>query len=105
MKDVLGDVQFMADEYRRLHRLHDDYPVEVFIPDWYAQKLINAYGSLQAAVDTIFRPGAVKLVNEYWDTFHRKVQVNLENRAQLERKRVWFQSDIADLTRIALNAD
>ncbi len=94
----------MADAYRRSNRLHDDYPIEVFLPDWYARKLIDRHGSLQAAADSVFRPGTVKLINDYWQDHHQKAQINLENRAQLERKRTWFVSDIADLTRIALDA-
>lgn len=98
--DVLGDIRLMADEYRRAYRLTDDYPVEVHIPNWYALQLIERHGSLEAAVNTVFRPGAVKLIDAYWHDFHQRVAENVERRlTQFDHPR----SDVDDLTRIALS--
>jgi hypothetical protein len=62
---TLSSIEYMAQQYRESYRLEDTYPVEVYIPNWYAQRLVERHGSLQAAADTAFRPGSVKLVNQY----------------------------------------
>lgn len=100
--DTLSAVQLAAEDYRERSRLlAGDGPVEVFIPNWYARKLINTYGSLEAAVDSVFRPGAVRLVDAYWH------EHSVRTRESVERQLTQFdfpRSDVDDLTRIALGA-
>lgn len=94
---MLSSIAEMARQYRETYRLEDVYPVEVYIPDWYARRLVEWHGSLQAAADSAFRPGSVKLVNQYWHDRH------VEARENVERKLTQPSAcSLDDLTRIAL---
>lgn len=99
--DFLAAIQLQAEAYRSAYRLRDDYPVDVYIPDWYARKLVERHGSLQAAADSIFRPGAIKLVNQYWHDRQVEVRENIERQQQMQPS----VCGINDLTRIAFRAD
>lgn len=58
--DVLKMISMMARDYREAYRIHPDLtPMEVLVPRWYALKLIERHGSLNAASETIFEPGRV----------------------------------------------
>jgi hypothetical protein len=63
---MMSSIAEMARQYRESYRLEDIYPVEVYLPDWYARRLVERHGPLEAAADTAFRPGSVKLVNRTW---------------------------------------
>lgn len=97
---MMSSIAYTAQEYRYRNRLTDDYPVELYVPDWYAQRLVERYGSLRAAADTVFIPGCVTIVNQYWHD--RQVEV----RENVERKLTQLSTcSLDDLTRIALSTD
>lgn len=101
MGDFLSTLQLQAQEYRHRMRLASESPLEVHVPNWKAVELINRYGSLQAAADTIFRPGAVKIIDRYWHDFHERARENIERRlTQFDHPR----SDVNELMRIAFDA-
>lgn len=97
---MMSSIQYMAQEYRYRNRLVDDSPVEVHVPDWYARRLVERYGSLRAAADTVFIPGRVTIVNQYW--FERQVEVKENVERQLTQPSA---CSLDDLTRIALTVD
>lgn len=98
--DVLSALQLIADDYRNRHKIYTEWPVEVLIPNHLARRLIEGYGSLEAAADATFMPGSVRLVDAYWREFSFQV------RESVERHHTQLSSgcDVDDLTRIALGA-
>ena len=63
---MLTALEVQAREYRNRMKLDADAPLEVSVPNWKAVELIKTYGSLQAAADTVFRPGTVCIIDQYW---------------------------------------
>lgn len=96
-------IRYTADEYRRLHRLDYDDPLEVHIPGWYAARLVDRYGSLDAAANEIFNPGSVKIVDDYWGGYAVRAQEDVDERIANTWPK-WRSSDLNDLTRIACAA-
>jgi hypothetical protein len=95
-ESMMSSIAELARQYREAYRLEDPYPVEVYLPDWYAQRLVERHGSLQAAADSVFRPGSVKLINQYW---HDR---QVEARENVERKLTQSSAcSLEDLMRIA----
>lgn len=93
---MMSAIEYMAQEYRYRNRLVDGEPIEVHVPDWYAQRLVERYGSLRTAADTVFIPGRVTIVNQYW---HDR---QVEARENVERKLTQPSAcSLDDLTRIA----
>lgn len=66
LSETLSAMQTMAQEYRQRHRLDAQTPMEAVVPHHVAQEAIRRHGSLQAAADTIFDPGTVKIIDQYW---------------------------------------
>lgn len=99
--DFLSALELQAHDYRYRMRLTSDSPIEVHIPHGYALQLIEQYGSLEAAVNTVFRPGAVKLIDAYWHEHHMRAAESVERKlTQFDHPR----SDVNELTRIAFSA-
>lgn len=101
---MMSSIEYMAQEYRYRNRLVDDSPVEVYVPDWYARRLVERHGSLRAAADYVMErvllPGRIEIVNEHF----RRVQVEVKE--NVERQLTQPSScSLDDLTRIALSVD
>jgi hypothetical protein len=71
--DAISAMQLMAQEYRDRHKF-PDAQLEIAVPNHLARQLIAEYGSLQAAADTIFDPGAVVIVDRFWRDWCYDVQ-------------------------------
>jgi hypothetical protein len=77
---ILSALQIMAVDYRSNMRMHDKTPLLVTVPNWYAQKLIEHHGSLQAAADSIFIPGTVRIIDAYWENWCFEMQERINRR-------------------------
>lgn len=97
MNDLVEAIELRAAEYRERYRLAADENIEIELSPREALRLRAEHGSLRAAADALFDPGAVTLYCQDW----RNTQW-LINRAIDGWPPPWRFVPLGELTRIAL---
>lgn len=95
--DLVEMIRVQAAEYRRLYRLAETSTIEVDVPLREAVRLRAEHGSLRAAADANFNPGAVTLVCAEWRATQARVNARIDSWPP-----PWRLGSLYEFTRIAL---